>query len=258
MNFKSLGFSDFLEEDEIVESVFRHPFSRTFMKIMRNIIVFGALGWLIYFYLNNYHYDYSQTNRYGLFFLIPVFVGIIRIFKIFIDWYGNAILMTTESLVFAEFVHLFDRKITRIDYWDLDDVELEKKGVSDYIGNRGDLIFTKVSGGKDVYFKRINNPKKIIEKIRKHKSLMLDEKNFTEESALKDLLSKLVQTHVRKDGQPERKQVVEEDISEEVLEKENLAKKEEKYHFHNDLDNGSINIEIEKELDDEGGLEIEL
>ena len=256
MNLKNLGFNDFLEEDEIVNNVFHHTFSSFFSRIIRNIFIFGVLGWLIYFYLNNYHYDYTQANKYNWVFLIPLLIGIIRIFKIFMEWYANAILMTNESLVFAEFIHLFDRKITRIDYWDLDDVELEKKGVSDYIGNRGDLIFTKVSGGKPISFERINSPRKIIKKIRKHKSLMLDEKNFTEESALKDLLSKLVQTHVRKEGQPERNGYENKIISKEVV--VNSAKEKGNHHFYNELDSEYQNIEIEKELDDEGGLEIEI
>jgi hypothetical protein len=262
MNLKHLGFSDFLEEEEIITSIFRRSFSKNMGKIILNIIIFGGLAWLIHFYLNNY--DYKQNNILNYAFLVPIIGGLIKISREFMKWYGNAILMTNESLVFAEFYDFFDRKISRLDYWDLDDVELEKKGVGDYLGNKGDLIFTKVSGGTAEEFKRINNPRKIIRKIRKYKEKVLDEKNFTEESALKDLLSKLVQTHVRHEGQPKR------NISSKYI-KENPAKKEfkisplqkikkrfQKHHFHNELEDENIKLEIEKEMDDEGGLEIEL
>ncbi len=301
MNLKHLGFSDFLEEDEKVFAVFRHPLGATFIKMLFFAGIWGAISYIVWFYWDNYYYDYSAENKYNYLWLIPVIIGAIKVFDIFMRWYANAILMTNESLVFTEFRHIFDKSASRIDYFDLDDVELEKKGFSDYLGNKGDLIFSKVSGGEKE-FKRVRNPRKIIRKIREHKAKMLAEKNFTEESALKDLLSQLVQTHVRQKGQPnpERekfrgnsnkeiiedeenilgsaKEVIDEEISTEnnfaQIKEENPAKfsihslknfthKISPKHFFNEI-NSSENIEyeerieVEKELDDEGGLEIDL
>jgi len=349
MNLKHLGFSDFLEEDEKVSAVFRHPLGGTFIKMIFFAGIWASIAWLVWFYWADYYYDYSSDNQYNLLWLIPAIIGAVKVFDIFMKWYANAILMTSESLVFSEFRHIFDRSASRIDYFDLDDVELEKKGVGDYLGNKGDLIFAKVSGGTKE-FKRIGSPRKIIRRIRKHKAKILDEKNFTEEGALKDLLSQLVQTHVRGKGQPHEertfhKEKLVEDSSEKIsrdskeiknltevlvtkelldsfsetdfirmkeeelaklrakeingdfeIEEEyemenvdenpahstnsgqakfsknpprplsqggmliNFAKKIKERHFHNDLDDNeySENIKIEKELDDEGGLEIEL
>lgn len=311
MNLKHLGFSDFLENEEVVSASFRHPVSGTFLKMFFFAGFWGAIACGVHWYWANYYYDYSSNNEYNLLWLIPAIIGCIKVFDVFMKWYANAILMTNESLIFAEFRHIFDRSISRIDYWDLDDVELEKKGVSDYLGNKGDLIFSKVSGGAAIEFKRVGNPRKIIKKIRKHKVKILNEKNFTEEGALKDLLSQLVQTHVRGKGQPEEKREFHEEIkkkvksikekdydeldfakmkeeelaklkkfysdenNEEVLEDiddeknifsihsiKKFAKKIKKKHFHNELGDDNFeereNIEVEKELDDEGGLEIDL
>ena len=319
MNLKHLGFGDFLEEDEKVFAVFRHPLGGTFVKMLFFAGIWGAISYAVWFYWDNYYYDYSAENKYNYLWLIPAIIGAIKVFDVFMRWYANAILMTNESLVFVNFRHIFDKSASRIDYFDLDDVELEKKGVGDYLGNKGDLIFTKVSGGSKE-FKRVWNPRKIIRKIREHKAKMLAEKNFTEESALKDLLSQLVQTHVRRKGQPDPEREKfrgkneeicdnEENLSDEDLiclkvdeleddiekdEKEiveenenptrpelvewtknsqlkgfsihhlkNLAKKITPHHFRNEI-NTTENIdyeeriEIEKELDDEGGLEIDL
>lgn len=313
MNFKHLGFGDFLEEDEVVSAVFRHPLGSTFVKIIFFAGIWGGISWIVWFYWEDYYYNYSADNQYNFLWLIPAVIGAVKVFDIFMKWYANAILMTSESLVFSEFRHIFDRSASRIDYFDLDDIELEKKGMSDYLRNNGDLVFSKVGGGS-IDFKSVGNPRKIIRKIRKHKSKMLNEKNFTEEGALKDLLSQLVQTHVRGKGQPEKarkfhEKVIEkeehieqeltkedfidmreeelaklraaQDIESEEIEEikefkedENpakksfqiraLAKKIIPKHFHNELDDldnkndTEQHIEVEKELDDEGGLEIDL
>ena len=303
MNLKHWGFSDFLEEDEKVFAVFRHPLGTTFLKMFFFAIIWGIISYIVWFYWENYYYDYSVENKYNYFWLIPFFIGLFKVFTIFMHWYSNSILMTNESLVFVVFNNFFDKRASRIDYFDLDDVEIEKKGVGDYLGDKGDLIFTKVSGGQKEFL-RVRNPRKIIRKIREHKAKMLAEKNFVEESALKDLLSQLVQTHVRGKGQPNREKFrenisereetsikqdsyksVEDDFNEEEIIEIGIEPEELKAeykqkpvsakfsinplkwgivrHFRNELNTSEEiiyeeNIEIEKELDDEGGLEIDL
>ncbi|NJP03967.1 hypothetical protein HC823_01745 [Candidatus Gracilibacteria bacterium] len=97
---------------------------------------------------------------------------------------------------------------------------------------------------------------------------MLDEKNFTEESALKDLLSQMVQSHVRKNGQPVRRSgdmEVHDELG--ILENENENKKSVQSIIdikeEIELDDGEVFeeeviIEVEKELDDDGGIEIRI
>ena len=74
---------------------------------------------------------------------------------------------------------------------------------------------------------------------------MLDEKNFTEESALKDLLSQMVQTQVRNGGQPDRNMG-------EILNDLNSIKESDIEDKPEDGDS----MEVDFELDDEGGIEI--
>ncbi len=165
---------------------------------------------------------------------------------VFWRWYGNAVLMTNESLVFAEWSGFFNRKVTRLDYWDLDEVGMERKGIGMFLAGVGDVIFEKVSGGQPYIFTRMNRPKRAIKILRAHRGRMLDEKNFTEESALKKLLSQMVQTQVRAHGQPERDTAPfeQQDQSPASDTKRELSVEE----F----------VEVDFEMDDDGGIAIEL
>lgn len=243
MNFQRIGFASQLEDDERVERSFRRPFSPLFSRIMMWVLVFGALGWLFWTVIPRF-LPFGNQSRW-LVVLVCIF-GIERLLRVFWRWYGNAILMTNESLVFTEWEGFFDRTTVRLDYWDLDEVGMERKGVVSFFAGIGDLVFEKITGGDPYIFKGINNPKRVVKILRHHRGRMLDEKNFTEESALRNLLSQMVQTHVRGNGQPLR-----EDFGFDGGEKENISKEKE-------LFDGEGLVEVDFELDDDGGVEIEL
>lgn len=242
MNFQRIGFGSQLEDDEIVERSFRRPFSPIFSRIMMWVLVFGILGWAVWTFVPRF-LPFGNESRWLIVFV--VILGIERLLRVFWRWYGNAILMTNESLVFTEWEGFFDRTTVRLDYWDLDEVGMERKGVVSFFAGVGDLVFEKTTGGEPYVFKGINNPKRAVKILRYHRGRMLDEKNFTEESALRDLLSQMVQTHVRRNGQPVRKGEV--DFATE--------EKEQKGGNKESIEELS---EVDFELDDEGGIEIEL
>ena len=129
------------------------------------------------------------------------------------------------------------------------------------MGNYGDLYFMKYNGGTLYEAHRIHAPQRVARKIENYREQQVDAKNFTEESSLKELISGLVQSHVREHGQPERVDKVSKrpDVGKSagiefkqkpVASKQSLVKK----IFHPD----EMPIEVEKELDDDGGIEIDL
>ena len=242
MNFQRIGFGSQLEDDEIVERSFRRPFSPIFSRIMMWVLVLGVLGWAVWTFFPRF-FPFGNESRWLL--VLVIILGIERLLRVFWHWYGNAILMTNESLVFTKWEGFFDRTTVRLDYWDLDEVGMERKGVASFFAGVGDLVFEKTTGGEPYIFKGINNPKRVVKILRHHRGRMLDEKNFTEESALRDLLSQMVQTHVRGNGQPVRKGEV--DFATE--------EKEQKGGNKESIEELS---EVDFELDDEGGIEIEL
>ena len=243
MNFKRLGFASQLEEDEIVVESFRRPFLSISFQILMWIALLGGAGYGIWGYLPQLFPKMPIDVRWLI--ILPIIFGIERVSVVFWRWYGNAVLMTDDSLVFVEWSGFFNRKATRLDYWDLDEVGVERKGIANFIAGVGDIIFEKLSGGEPYTFSGMNRPKRAVRILRAHRGRMLDEKNFTEESALKKLLSQMVQTQVRSNGQPPR------DLSE-VLSHLNST---EDSQIEEKPEKGDA-VEVDFELDDDGGIEI--
>ena len=179
MNVKHIGFGTFLDDDEIVQYVFRctFPLLRIVLHLVLWGVLAGVLGWFFY------------DTPYFVIILIPTAFGLFRVFAVFMRWHSNAILMTNESLMFVEWDKPFHSRAVRLDYWDLDDIVYERAGMASTFAIRADLEFEKVGGGDSYVFVDARRPRRVIRIIRDYKEKILDEKNFTEESALKDLLS---------------------------------------------------------------------
>ncbi len=251
-NAKRLGFGSLLEDNEAVEAVFRKEFSSTFAKMMFYFLLWGGVAggiWYIFRF-------YGMWEWVELIFILFAFYKSICVF---FTWYFNAILMTTDNLVFVERKGLLNKKSSRIDYWNLDEIQVVRIGIRSFMGNYGDLFFMKYNGGILYEAHRMHAPQRVARIIENYREQQVDAKNFTEESSLKELISGLVQTHVRDKGQPERdERVSKRPASGASLNVEPKGKKGRdsiiKKVFHPD----EMAIEVEKELDDDGGIEIDL
>ena len=235
MNLKRFGFNSFLEDEETVISIFRRPFVPVFGKIIFYFVLWGGLAFGLWFFL--------PTNIH-LVWIVPVIVGFYKIFTLYVNWYVNAIVMTEVGLTFVEWPSLFQKQSTRVDFFDLDQVGVLKLGFKSYAGNYGTLQFFQ-AGGNIFEIKGINRPNRVARIIEKQKEKAVDDKNFTEESALKHLLSQLVLTHVKEHGVPTKQGV----ISPEMIEYE--------LSDEHPIDTDVADVEVEVELDDEGGVEID-
>lgn len=191
-----IAFDSFLEEDEVIEAVFRRPFLFMFTKVILWALVFGVVGFLVRFFVP----PIKGVSAWWFVAGLGGFKGL----SVFCFWYVNAILMTNESVLFIDWPSAFEKRNKRLDFSNLDSVAVEKKGVHSFFMNFGTLIFEKTGGGEPIEIEKINTPSKVVRIIELYKERKIDEKNFTEESALKDLLSQMVQTHVGTHGQPER------------------------------------------------------
>ena len=262
---QSLILGRFLEDGETITASFRRPFPLG--KFLLYLAIFGGLTYVVYWYNYNWYYAYGAVALIGLF----------KLKTIFFHWYTKAILMTSESLMFTEWDQFTAPRSVRLDYWDLDAIEIVREGAAAWVGNFGDLNFGKISGGTPISFQRVWRPSRVESIISGNKEKMVDEKNFTEQSALKDVLAQMVDYHVRKFGQPARasKDEVKKmmalgnpllaSIEPETPETESISttptkknplkkifKKKDTSNFE------ELHIEVEKELDDEGGISIEL
>ncbi len=276
MTFLKFGFGYFIEEDEKVLRVFRHPFIFVLPRMFIHVLLWGGLTYVFYFLYPTYDFksssgvihSYDLTMVWGFFALLTLY----KVLGALGYWYYNGIVMTNESLIFVDWKKFFHRNFSRIDFHNLDEIEVEKRGIRSFLLNYGDLRFEKVNGGSKVLVHRINRPMWTSRTIERYREKILDAKNFTEESALKNLLSQMVQHHVDEHGQPTREterfrlktkdfyhlEEAEQEVVEARKQKEasffeklvpkKIVKKEQRYR----------EIEVEKELDDTGGFDLDL
>jgi len=267
-----IGLGIFLEEDEHIVDVFRRPLIFLFGKKLRHLLIFGgiaAAGWFFYG-----HYLYG--SGYDLRWLWVLFLGFMayRMICEFLHWYVNVIIMTNEGLIFVRWEKLFHRHASKIEYTNLDEVEIEKHGLAPFFVNYATLVFGKIGGGEPVVFKGINRPGKVARIIAEYKENFLSKKNFTDESALKDLLTSLAINESKKGEKTElSREEIEEIIARnqrtpekaeslEIIHHQQTEKPPKKSRFFSSVDENSdditVDIELEKKLDDTGGLSIDL
>jgi hypothetical protein len=193
MWFANIIFGRFLEEGEIIRAAFR---KRT---CLVRVLAWFTFGVCAIYGAHWYNPKYIMVGFIGAGFCS------LKMLQEYLWWYSNSVLMTSDSLVFVEWNKLFAPIVFRQDYWDLDSVEVIQQGLFALMAGFGDLHFYKISraGNKHV-FTQAEHPHKVVKKVQAFKEEMLNQKNFTEQSALKDLLANMVESHVRFNGQPNR------------------------------------------------------
>ncbi len=241
---QSCGFGAMLEDDEIIENVFRRPFFFALSKIVFRITLWGGIAATVCFFY--------PTQLFYLWIGIAILAAW-KALGAYCFWHFNGILMTNENIILVEWPELFHRKFTRIDYWNIDEVGVERLGIKSFAANFGTIFFAKVNGGELLRFTKANRPNYVARTIEAYREKMVDSKNFTEESALKNLLSQMVQTHVDVNGEPERQKGTE-------LKKsyEPTPQVTTKIPHHEKPKYEEESILVEKELDDFGGIAIDL
>ncbi|NCP67519.1 hypothetical protein GW756_02455 [bacterium] len=264
------GFRAFLEEDENVLRVFRRPilFSIPGFTI-RALLWLGLVAAVWFFYP-----AYNQFNVSYIWQGLAV-VGFVHTFAPMWKWYFNSLVMTNESLIIVDWPKLWERRSTRIDFHNLDEITVERNGVKSFMLNYGNLILGKINGGEMHSVKGIGRPTKTARIIEDYREWFLDKKNFTEESALKGLLSGLVQRHVGETGQPMREQrgsryetTFDPNVLEVALQRSTPSsarshpatapQETRKKEFHKKNYDNMPDMEVEKDLDDTGGIDIDL
>lgn len=266
------GFKAFLETDEKVLRVFRQPILFSIPAFTIRACFWLAIVVTIWFFYPAYNQFNVSYIWQGL-----VLLGFLHTFTPVWKWYFNALVMTNESLIIVDWPKLWERRSTRIDFHNLDEITVERNGIKSFMLNFGNLCFAKINGGEQLTVKALTRPTRTARIIEDYREWFLDQKNFTEESALKGILSGLVQRHVGQQGQPERvrrdaryetvshapqneteietgKTVVRDGILNGAADFKTQPRKP----FHKKNYDYLPDTEIEKNLDDTGGIDIDL
>lgn len=152
--------------------------------------VFGfILPWTLWFFLP------------GIFWGALLWTAIFWIWFLYklADWYFDAWLATTASIIDVEWNGFFHQASTRIPYSEVRDISWQIKGVWSTILGYGNATIAMATGGK-VEMKNIKSPKKVELQIIEIRDEFLSAQRMNQSSALHELLSEMVSKHVEKNG----------------------------------------------------------
>ncbi len=184
------GFGSFLEAEEELVGVFRQEFSYALSHIVVHGVLWWGWAWVVWFFFP--------------FKLMPVWIGlylagIVHTLGTLLWWYYNAVILTNMNLIIVDWKKPFEKHVTRIDYWNLDEIVVQKQGIGSFMYHYGNLVFRKLSDGEPITYKRIGNPHRIATIIDDFKEKMVHDRNFSTDSGIRDLLSQVIGRHVESD-----------------------------------------------------------
>lgn len=190
-----LFFKSYLESKEkIFFVVHKHPILH--IKNFAIIIFFGLFIPFALWFL------FPQTL---LFVSIWGAIGFARLIFEFVVWYYEVWLITNISIIDIDWDGLFEKSSTRVEYHHVETISYEIKGFLATIFNYGDLIIEKTTGN-NVKFHGVFRPKKVARELTEHQESLTQLRIFQDHRTLQNLLSEMIQTHVKKHGTPKREE----------------------------------------------------
>ena len=169
-HFKGVG-----ENEEIVKVLHRNWFYLLQQFLM---LVFLAVIFLVAItYIPRYFPDFmGSQSREFLAFLENFFMLIIWVygFLIWIDYYFDVWIITTERIVNIEQQGMFSRRVSEMEYSKMQDITAEVVGFFPTIINYGDVRVQTAAEDKEFVFRTISDPyhiKSIIFNMQKRDSL---------------------------------------------------------------------------------------
>jgi len=242
---KNWGFGGYLDDGENIVHIIRPMGNVPIATVILLGIITGGATWALYFW---------NPTWYWLW-LIPLVLGIWQMIHVFCRWYFHAIVLTTENILFTNWKNFLHRSSSRIDYWDLDEIEVERIGMRALLYNYGTLSFVKASGGKSIEYKEIRRPHKKAKLIEHFREEMVHHRNFKQDEGIRDLLSELVGRHVDSNGVSAPTPTLNvRQVRESAPAKPAPTPQQ---HPERKVTPG-VDIDIEKKMDDTGGIDIEL
>jgi len=189
MSIDQIIFQKHLEKGEEVLFV-AHRHWVVFLKPAFSVLFFGlALPWILYAVG-------FRATLFLVFVMIWSALAIVRLFYVFIDWYSDAWLLTTMSLIIVEWHGVFSNTSQRIGYEDTEGLAYAIKGFWGTLLRYGDVTL-KVISGSHIVLKSAKSPKKIELALMKHQGAYMNNREMADAGGLKQMLSQMVAHHLR-------------------------------------------------------------
>lgn len=178
-------FRQYLDEGEkIVTVLHRHPF--VLLKGLWPIVLvgFGLPAFLWYLFA-----------EFWLFFLLWMVISAVRVFREFMIWYHDAILVTDVSLIDVYWHGFFDRSSTRLEYNMMEGVSTEIRGLRRVVFNYGTVSVQRGGGTNPLVLKDALNPRRAERRIMEYQEEYLNKQSIEDSASLKDLLTQMIRHH---------------------------------------------------------------
>ncbi|PCI25102.1 hypothetical protein COB57_02700 [Candidatus Peregrinibacteria bacterium] len=193
--FDNLIFGRHLDEEETI----RYVAHKHYIEVVPDIVKLGFFGilcpWLIALTLT----VPAMLWMAGIF----SFIIYIRMMYIIFDWYFDAILITSHSLIFVMWHGFFHKESTRVSYESVESIGLEQRGVAAISLGFGEVQIEREAAPEIAFFPA-RSPKRIEREILRGKEVYED-RNMSENSdALHGVLSEIMAAHIKKHGWKKR------------------------------------------------------
>lgn len=162
----------------------RHPF--VLLKSLWPIILVGVALPVFLWYL---------FAEFWLFFVFWMLVSAIRIFREFMIWYHDAMLITDVSLIDVYWHGFFDRSSTRLEYNMMEGVTTEIRGLRRVLFNYGTVSVQRGGGTNPLILRDALNPRRAERRIMEYQEEYLNKQSIEDSASLKDLLSQMIRHH---------------------------------------------------------------
>jgi hypothetical protein len=190
MRLRLFFFQGHLEEgEEIIYIVHKHWF--VMLSDMVKILLFGFGVPFVLYVVFPFHF----------FFWLMILWMILAFFKMvymILNWYLDAWLLTNMAIIDVVWEGFFKRSAQRIEYKSIEQVSYAFNGITQTLYNYGSLHIQQPGGVTSI--EDIDKPKKVASQISQLQEKYMKEQKYSDEEALKDILTGIIKRHIEKHG----------------------------------------------------------
>lgn len=117
---------------------------------------------------------------------------VVWLFRNFLDYYLDALLITDRAVIDVEWHGWFHRESTRIEYSSIEGVSYEIQGIIGTLLNFGTITIERIGSGSVVEIENVKRPRDIESAILACQSECIHAKNLKDSAQVKDIIAEIV------------------------------------------------------------------
>ncbi len=176
-------FQGHLEEDEPLYLIVHKHWIHSVRELSFPVLVFVCT--LIFLYV--------APIKPVAFAVLIIDLGIVVwLFRNFLDYYLDALLITDRAVIDVEWHGWFHRESTRIEYSSIEGVSYEIQGIIGTLLNFGTITIERIGSGSVVEIENVKRPRDIESAILACQSECIHAKNLKDSAQVKDIIAEIV------------------------------------------------------------------